>query len=345
MKKAMIYLLFFVCTNAFAQYNLSESLRLSGFGTLSVSRSDSSVPIFTYRDIKDETCYDCDTTLGLQGDWLISDTLRSSVQIVKRPQDHFSDPELEWAYLAYTKGDLTAKVGRQRLPFFISSEYYYVSAAYPWARAPHNVYDNVQGMTHYDGLALEQQFWLSDQTQIKISPYLATKDKNDFELYGQEFGFETTTGKGLAIDLYKDENQLHFSYFSATADNTKNGYLLVRRKLNLISLGFKTIYDNFSLSLETLYQKDLLSNWYIGLAQEQGEFSPYVQYGEGHENYKNRSYLAGVRYNISPKVKLNLEWEYVQAPKTNANGFFSAIQLGNIDGDSNIVSLSLSFLF
>ena len=107
--------LFFIAVSipvqALATIELTEDLRLSGFGSTSITKSDNKTPLFTNRRITDETCYDCDTIFGLQLDYDFLESFTTSVQVVKRPQDDFSSPELEWAYVGYETESFDFKVG------------------------------------------------------------------------------------------------------------------------------------------------------------------------------------------------------------------------------------------
>ncbi|SHE42338.1 sulfate ABC transporter permease [Vibrio gazogenes] len=326
------------------QYEFNDAIRLSGFGTFSLSRSDSEVPVFTYRNIDDQWCADCDSTLGLQLDWVINDQFRSSVQVVKRPQDDYSAPELEWAYLAYTQGNSTLKLGRLRIPMFLLSEYYYVSAAYPWIRPPHDIYDSFAGVTHYNGVAYEWQYWPTEQLQLKISPYIAAAEENDYQFFGKPFTLDSDGAYGLTVDLLQDDHQLHLSYLSVDSDQKQNGNTVFHYDMDMLSVGFNYLYQGYNIALETLYDSGLFADWYIGISRDMGNWLPYVQYGQlrGHAN---QTYLLGVRYPLTPRVVINAEWEYIRSPQIPLSGHFTQVQTAPIENDSHIFTLALSFTF
>ncbi|MGR5489133.1 sulfate ABC transporter permease, partial [Vibrio alfacsensis] len=77
--------------------DINDNFSISGFGSTSWARSDNETPLLINRGISDENCFDCDTTFGIQLDYFF-DAFKASVQVVKRPQDNWSEPQLEWAY-------------------------------------------------------------------------------------------------------------------------------------------------------------------------------------------------------------------------------------------------------
>ena len=84
-----------------ATIDLTDNLSLSGFASTSIVKSDNRTPLFIHREVTDEVCYDCETTLGLQLDYQFLDDFSSSIQVVKRPEDNWSSPEVEWLYIGY----------------------------------------------------------------------------------------------------------------------------------------------------------------------------------------------------------------------------------------------------
>lgn len=336
-----------IASNAYAQTNINDHLRISGFGTVSASTSDSAKPIFTYRDIDNHLCIDCDTTFGIQADWLMSDQFRTSVQLLKRPQDSFSDPEVEWAYLAYSYDNSVVKLGRVRIPLFMMSEYYYVSAAYPWARPPLDVYDNILGITHFDGISYEWSHIISDQTQIRLAPYYAMDTHYDYKLFGNDYTLYNDNNFGINIQLIQGDNTFHIAYLKTSATQKYQNVTVESDDLNLLSFGINYIWDDFNLSAEALLDENSFATWFAGVNYPlTNSIQPYIQYGQRRRMYDNNTYLAGVRYNFTPQLMLNLEWSYVTGSKTVRSGHFDIEQDPNdIDHNANVYTLSLSFLF
>lgn len=330
-----------------AQIHLGDNLRLSGFGTLSATRSDSEVPVFVHREIDNDWCFDCDTTLGLQLDWLINDRWRASVQAVKRPQDHLSDPELEWAYLESAWGAYSAKVGRLRLPLFMMSEYNYVSVAYPWIRPAHDVYDSLLGITHYDGASFEWNKAVSDASQLRLSTFMAVPGDNDYHLYDTNYTLAADAAFGLTADWYQDENQYRLAYITSEANLTADNTNIDHYDLDLIAFGINYSLARYHVFSEFIYDRTLYANWYVGIARQFGPWQPYVQYGQRRKLNHNESYLLGLRYNITANVALNAEWQYITSQENMINGHFTRIQnpMDNIETEVQVFSAAISFTF
>ncbi|MCK5881831.1 MAG: hypothetical protein KAG18_08140, partial [Sinobacterium sp.] len=137
----------------YSHANIDDQLEVSGFATWSVSKSDNATPWYVNREITDETCYNCDTVWGIQLDYQPLDSVRLSAQVVKRPEDPWDKPEVEWAYVGYSPiDDLEIRVGKLRLPLFLMSEYYYVGNAYPWVRPVPELYNRQLGITASEGI-------------------------------------------------------------------------------------------------------------------------------------------------------------------------------------------------
>ncbi|HCG6381696.1 TPA: sulfate ABC transporter permease, partial [Vibrio parahaemolyticus] len=122
MKRSLLAVLISsVAFPSLATVELTDNLSLSGFGSIAWDQSDNETSLLVNRFIDDDSCFDCDTTFGLQLDYFYQ-AFRASVQVVKRPQDHWSEPKVEWAYLAYTYNNVEIRGGRLRLPVFLISE-------------------------------------------------------------------------------------------------------------------------------------------------------------------------------------------------------------------------------
>jgi len=106
----------------------------------------------------DETLYSYDDTfnfapdslLALQASSDLGEGLSVTTQILARGENDW-DPDFEWAYIAYNASDdLRILAGRQRVPFYMYSDFLDVSYAYPWIEPPAGVY-SLQFST-FDGI-------------------------------------------------------------------------------------------------------------------------------------------------------------------------------------------------
>lgn len=337
----------FISTNAVAQLALSDDLRLSGFGTFSAAKSDSVTPVIDKRDLTDTWCFDCDSTLGLQLDWRISDHFRSAIQILKRPQDHFSSPELERAFIEYSNQTITIKAGRLRTPLFIISEYYYVSNAYPWLRLPNEVYTSFRGLTHYEGLVVDWSYESVEQGQFVLSPFYAITNEEEIEQYGQTFDIKLNNTLGIAANWLYEDHQLHAAFVHIDAKQYFNQFLIQELNLDVFSLGASYTLGRWHLQSEWLLTNDLHANWYASIDYTWQRFTPYFTYGQSRRNIDTQSYLLGTSYTLSPNVNLYAEWQHISGQDAMLSGQFTLPQnpLKPFDTDVNVISLGLSFTF
>ena len=258
MKKwvSVVFSLIMLPTLSNAAINITEDIRLSGFASASATKSDNEVPLLQNRAIANEWCFDCDSTAGLQVDWAITSDLRASAQIVKRPQDSFSSPELEWAYLAYEYNNLTLRAGRLRLPLFLMSEYYYVSYAYPWFRAPQDIYDTLLGITSYNGVSATWESWIQDTIAISATPYWSIPNKDTYYSRGFDIEIDSEFITGLNIQLSYDDTLINlsslFSKYGGDIQHVASGSFLgdFNNEMKLYTIGIEQYFGNLHLLAE-----------------------------------------------------------------------------------------------
>ncbi|PSW19911.1 porin [Photobacterium sanctipauli] len=348
MKNKLIFTLPLLVTplTSLAAISITDNLSVSGFGSTSITRSDNSVPIFVHREITDDTCYDCDTTFGLQADLAMTDEFHASVQLVKRPQDTWSDPELEWAYLSYEYDDLTFKGGRLRIPLFLVSEYYYVGQAYTWARPPQEVYDSILGFTYFDGVSATWRHDLSDEAVLSLTPYYGFERDNKTELGDSKLTFDTEHMAGISAEVSGFNYRVHFGYM-----NTKYSIKPSTNEeiLNIYTLGGEYSLDDWQFMAE-VQADSIQTNWYVSGAYRMDKFTPYLVYGESHHRRKSNSVTAGLRYDLTYSISLNAEWQGVYMSQSdydafNTGQYVTPPRIAGEDKDTNIYTLMLNFVF
>ena len=192
----------------------SNKLEVSGFATWAVSKSNNATPWYVNREITDETCYNCDTVWGIQLDYQALDSVRLSAQVVKRPEDPWDKPEVEWAYAGYSPTDnLEIRVGKLRLPLFLMSEYYYVGNAYPWVRPVAELYNRQLGITASEGIDLVYDWYISDEYTLTVHPYYGDKKEGSIDQIDSILEFKSDYKYGIAFDLTTEKMRLHINYF------------------------------------------------------------------------------------------------------------------------------------
>jgi hypothetical protein len=141
---------------------LASKLKIDGFVSagFGIMEDDD----FSYDRIAETGSFDADGVMGLQVEGRVNDTTRGVVQLVGRSNEEDFDITAEWAYVGLKltdNGEL--RVGQQRFPFFLMSEYIEVGYAYPWAKPPVEVY--VPGMpSSYNGVSWHQDIEAGDFT-------------------------------------------------------------------------------------------------------------------------------------------------------------------------------------
>ncbi|SON50007.1 hypothetical protein [Vibrio tapetis] len=342
------YLSFAVMTASLpthAAIELADGLTLSGFGSTSITRSDNENALFVNRQIGDSTCYDCDTIFGLQVDYNATDELRFSTQVVKRPQDEWSEPELEWLYASYEYNNLTGHIGRQRLPLFLASEYYFVGHAYLWARPPQDVYDSILGFTSYDGISIDWQTFLSDSLELIVTPFYGISSVETIPYGLVQLELESDYSVGLAIDLTGVDFRVHSAIMH-------NQYQIQKRpteQLTIYTLGGTYSLQQWQIIAE-IEHDDQQTAWNTSLAYHYDDWSPYITYGESHHRRKANNTIIGIRHYLTPQVSINAEWQTVrmtqEAYQDGHNGHFGfpPIYSGS-DKDASLYTVMANFVF
>ncbi|NMP33555.1 sulfate ABC transporter permease [Thalassotalea sp. M1531] len=349
-----------VSFGANAAVEITEDLTLSGFGSTSWAKSDNDTPLIINRSISDDNCWDCDTTFGLQLDYF-NDAFKASTQIVKRPQDDWSDPELEWAYLGYAIGEVEFRAGRLRLPVFLASEYYYVSHAYKYARPPEELYNSILGITAYNGFNAVWNFDVYDEYQVSISPFIAFEDDNTFDISKTfDVAVDVEDIVGVSASVNGDNFKWNFAYFDANYDqkfilrNAIPGipYLEIdqpNRNFELYSFGAEYELGQWTLAAERQLG-NVRSTWYASASYRYNQLSPYILYGEtktkrtditDFDGKSGSSFVAGLRYDIRYNLSVNVEWQSFKSFGGQRGSFVETPQ----DSDANMYTVMFSFVF
>jgi hypothetical protein len=355
--KFIALLLATISFSCFATIEITEELSLSGFGSTSIAKSDNSKPLIINRSISDKTCYDCDTTFGIQLDYF-NDSFKASMQAVKRPQDKWSKPELEWAYLGYSLGEVEFRAGRLRLPIFLTSEYYYVNHAYNNARPPEEVYNSILGITAYNGVNLVWNLLLLDEYQLSITPFVGSEESAINISQTLDIDLDIHHISGINFLLSGENYRWNFAYLDADFDQkfkfTNLGIPDFERNflddsVKLYSLGAEYELGSFLLTAERQIA-NLRSTWYTSVAYKFNKFVPYIKYGENRskitklssfDGKSGSSSVLGLRYDLLYNMSVNLEW---QSFKTFGNQRGSFVE-APLEPDADLYTLMFNFVF
>lgn len=327
-----------------ARVQVTEDFTLSGFMSTSVTKSNNAAPLYVNREITDKTCYDCDTVFGLQADLAVLSALDASVQIVKRPQDDWSSPEVEWAYLSYQYENMNVKAGRLRLPLFLSSEYFYVSQAYLPARLPQAIYDSVLGITSYEGLSVAFDHEINDELYLTITPFLGINTDVKASLPPTEYKLDTKESRGINAELTGFNYKIMLNYYHVKYKTSLTTPLyqtvIPFDNLNMFTFSGEYDFEDWSVQSELLIS-EMHVNWYSMLSRNLGDFTPYISYAEAHHSQKSTAILTGLRYDITPYLSANLEWQHERANSNSRGQFFTELD----DSQANIYTLMFNAIF
>ena len=140
--------------------DMSSRLKINGFFSSGVTLLDSEDFEFGQLNIDEDYSTSSVTKLGIQMTFQVSDDINVTGQLVSKGVDNY-DVEAEWAYLSWdVTENFTARIGRQRTPYYLLSEYLDVGYAYPWTRPPIEMYS--LPLNNTDGLAFLYDFNVGD---------------------------------------------------------------------------------------------------------------------------------------------------------------------------------------
>lgn len=339
--------------NANATELIEGHLRVSGFGTFAVSQSDNATPYYVNRNITDEVCWDCDTTLGLQFDATLTDSLFASLQLVKRPRDDFSDPEVEWAYIGWQATDsLQLRAGRLRIPLQLASDYYYVGQSYTWLRLPSEVYNASAGVNYYTGVGVEYLFEVGDSWTASLYPFWGFHQDNKLDRIQEEWEIDIEFLRGVSLRMENESLVGQITYLESKLQNKsiyKSGgvYDLLTaqgqpaevtmdfefRSIG-IGLNYHTgpwdLWSEYSWSkTETTFGGGIGRVGYVGGSYNFDKFSPYAVYSKhfGEGSSSSDTATIGLRWDVLPNVSVTVDYSHM-----TMNGAFDPASIMQPDG-------------
>ncbi len=129
----------------------ADRLKINGFMTAGAATNDGDELVEPNTGIEDNYRANSVSKAGVQMTFEITEDWDATVQLLSRGSADYK-LEAEWAYLSWqATNDLSFKFGRQRLPYYMLSEYLDVGYALPWVVAPIELY-NIPATTT-DGIA------------------------------------------------------------------------------------------------------------------------------------------------------------------------------------------------
>ncbi|MEZ9567555.1 hypothetical protein AB4242_01660 [Vibrio splendidus] len=358
-----------------------DDLRISGFGSVGIGKSDNAIGYAGYTDEKLD--WEQETLAGLQFDFQVNERAKFVTQIVANSRYDYA-PKIEMAYASYDFEAFTARAGKLRLPLFFYSDYTDLGYAYPMIRPSQELYENIV-LKGYTGADLLIPIELEDSS-ILLQPVvgIGTIDEDD-SIVG-----EVKLDKlfGISANWNVDDFTFRGSYFVAESNPSCDfqnplsnpycqlGAILDSQDGQFISLGAQ--YDNGDFLVNVEAADVQLEGQFYDYQSVSGlvgyrinEFTPYVSVSwvettdneerEGMTstavkesmNYERLSYSVGSRWDFAKNMSLKADVTYVDYRDTSG-GFQSNVETtadpriatGNYLEDSSIVySARLDFVF
>ena len=193
--------------------DMSKRLKINGFYSSGGSQMSSSDLAFNLFDIDDDYSASSITKLGIQMTFQVSDDISVTGQLVGKGINDYNI-EAEWAYLSWDiSDDFTARIGRQRTPYYMLSEYLDVGYAYPWTRPPIEMYK--LPLNNMDAISFLYNIEF-DEIKIGLQAYLG----EGFGDVDQLDGSFRIQNNGLALTA-ESGNWLFFLGYSYADSNLK----------------------------------------------------------------------------------------------------------------------------
>jgi len=140
-------LIAFAVASSLITTSVQAEITFNGFASIVGGVTGNDESIYGYDDTFN---FAPDSLLAIQASSDLGEGLSVTTQIIARGTDDW-DPAFEWAYIAYEASDnLRILAGRQRIPFYMFSDFLDVSYAYPWIEPPVGVYSF--NFSTFDGL-------------------------------------------------------------------------------------------------------------------------------------------------------------------------------------------------
>lgn len=264
--------------SAIAVSGAQAEIAFNGFANIVGGQAtDSDKTLYGYDDKFD---FQNGSLFALQATSDLGDGLGVTAQIISRGNNEWN-PEFEWAYVSYDATDeLRFLVGRQRVPFYMYSDFLDVSYAYPWITPPEGVYS--VPFDTFDGLGAIYSTSLGEFDTTLQFIYGGNSDEID----GGETRFNNLMG--LSVTLNREWLTLRAGYIQTNMNVDvgtgalaggweQSGFPEVAKNLlieddkgDFVELGFQVDYENVIvvgeytvLNLDNTPQADKADSYYV----------------------------------------------------------------------------------
>ncbi|MFC4159278.1 porin [Chitinimonas lacunae] len=217
MNKSACLLLVLLQAVALAEESPASDFRISGFGTLNLSRHDSEHATLRTaaqqaNGVSDKWSFKNDTVLGVQTRYRPRENLDFTLQLLSRHnhKNNF-DPQVDWAYVAWRATPaLSLRAGRFITPMLMASDYRNVNYSNPWIRPPLEVY-GLLTLNNVDGIDAIYKGVMGGMSYV-VQPFMGK-----FELHINNNGIVNYHRMaGINFTLQGEETLFRVAYMDST---------------------------------------------------------------------------------------------------------------------------------
>ena len=323
--------LFFACGIGLAAASAQAEITFYGFATLDGGIgniddnpgldlsadpfSDQPTRLFGYDDKLD---FENNSLLALQATSDLGDGLSATAQVIARGSDQWN-AKLAWAYIGYEINDNVKIIaGRQRMPFYVVSDYLDVSYAYHWITPPEGAYSLPFDSTNGIGAIITHQLGSADSTlhfvtgRIKEDLQLDQPRAADLSnMYSAAWtlnfsDFSLRAGYASANLQYSvpELEPLVANWMGAVAQDFSEQILASDEDNKGSFVGFGATYDNgnwlaigeyteITVDGTTLPAKQ--TSYYFTLGKRFGDVTPHITYGVDENEASSTSFIDPYR--------------------------------------------------
>jgi hypothetical protein len=198
--------------------SVNAEITLNGFASIVAGTTTSSDEVLYGFD--DNIDFSQGSLFALQASSDLGEGFSITTQILSRGADDW-DPKFEWAYVAYEASDnLKILAGRQRVPFFMFSDFLDVSYAYAWIAPPTGVYN--LAFDTFDGLAA---IYSTSLGEFDTNLHLVYGGNNsDLSIGGEDYDADFNNLMGAALTVTRDWLTLRAAYLQAESNIAIGSY-------------------------------------------------------------------------------------------------------------------------
>ncbi|PKI16374.1 porin [Colwellia sp. 12G3] len=303
--------------SALAVSSVQAEIEFNGFANIVAGTTTSS----------DESLYGFDdkfdfkngSLFALQATSDLGDGFGVTAQIIARGENEWS-PEFEWAYVSYNATDeLRFLVGRQRVPFYMYSDFLDVSYAYPWITPPEGVYsvpfDTFDGLGAIYSTSIGEfdttvQFIYGGNSDDLVALDNAPADFEDLMGLSITINREWLTLRAGYIqtnmNIITDSGPLYAPWAASGFVDVANNFVIEDDTGDFIELGFQVDYENIlligeytSLTLDGTPIADA-DSYYLMAGYRLDNILVHITYGVDDD--AKDSITGGVPSGVSPQL-------------------------------------------